>query len=154
MSLLKERDRQYLKGEFGKLINPVKLVFFTQGLDCETCAPTKEILDELASLDDRIQVQTFNRVLDKEPAARFNIQRIPAIAVLRTETEEKDGEAQATERDYGIRFYGIPAGYEFASLIGDIMDVSRGDSGLSPASREALAGLTQPLHLQVFTTPG
>jgi glutaredoxin-like protein len=57
------------------------------------------------------------------------------------------------ERDYGIRFYGIPSGYEFSSIIEDIVDVSRGDSGLQPATREALAAVSEPVHFQVFITP-
>jgi glutaredoxin-like protein len=58
-----------------------------------------------------------------------------------------------TPKDYGIRYYGIPAGYEFSTLINDIMMVSRGESGLSAETKAYLAGLTQPLHLQVFVTP-
>jgi len=56
-------------------------------------------------------------------------------------------------KDYGIRFYGLPAGYEFSTLLDAILAVSMGDSGLLPASREKLAKLAQPLHLEVFVTP-
>jgi glutaredoxin-like protein len=78
--------------------------------------------------------------LDKEVVERYEVDKIPAIAV--------EG-----EKDYGVRFYGVSAGYEFSSFIEAIKSVSAGDSGLAPKTREALAGLKDPLHLQVFVTP-
>ncbi len=156
MGLLKDSDREQLREDFKQLVNPVKLVFFTQNLECDYCPLTQQVLEEVAGLSDKIRVETYNFAIDKEPAARFKIARVPAIAVLRVETQS-NGAGQASEethdRDYGIRFYGVPAGFEFASLLGDIYDVSRGDSGLSPQSKAALAELKDPLHLQVFTTP-
>jgi len=56
-------------------------------------------------------------------------------------------------QDYGIRFLGIPSGYEFMSLLDAIQVVSAGDSGLKAESREKIAGLPSPLTLQVFVTP-
>ena len=153
MALLKPRDRESLQNEFQKLVNPVKLLFFTQGLDCETCPITKQIVEEVASLDPRLTVQEVNRVLDKDTVEKYGIKRIPAIVPLRLETVESNGESSTIERDYGIRFYGVPSGYEFVSFVGDILDLSRGDSALAPDTREALKQLTEPLHLQVFTTP-
>ena len=153
MALLRDRDREAIQKEFQKLVNPVKLLFFTQGLDCETCPITKEILCEITALDSRVTLQELNRVLEKDTVEKFGIKRIPAIVPVRVETSEENGETKTSERDYGIRFYGVPSGYEFASLLGDILDISRGDSGLMPETREALKHLTQPIHLQVFTTP-
>ena len=71
----------------------------------------------------------------------LGIQRIPAVAVM------------GAEKDYGIRFYGLPTGYEFGTLVDAILDVSSGDSGLSPETRQALQTLTKPVHIQVFSTP-
>ncbi len=157
MALLKETDREHLRNEFKQLANPVKLVFFTQGLECEYCPLTQQVLEEVVSLSDKIQLQTYNFALDKDQVAEFKIARVPAIAVLRVETKSNGGESKAGEetqdRDYGIRFYGVPAGFEFAALLGDILDVSLGQSGLNAQSKEALKELKDPIHLQVFTTP-
>jgi len=75
-------------------------------------------------------------------ADALGVDRIPAIAVL-----GGDGS------DYGIRLYGIPADYEFASLLGALDLVARGGSGLAPASRQKLKAVSRPLALQVFVTP-
>jgi alkyl hydroperoxide reductase subunit AhpF len=150
MALLKDSDRAQLQKEFEQLTSPVKLVFFTQSLNCDYCPLTQEILEELTGLSHKIQLQTYNYAVDKDQVLEYKIARVPAIALVRVET---NGAPESRERDYGIRYYGVPSGYEFASLVGDIIDVSKGDSGLSAASKAALAQLTEPLHLQVFTTP-
>lgn len=153
MALLKESDREQLRQEFEKLQQLVKLVFFTQALDCEYCSLTQQVLEEVAGLSDKITLQTHNFAIDHAQVFEYKIARVPAVAVVRVETAMVDGVAAARDRDYGIRYYGVPAGYEFAALVNDILDVSRGDSGLNAQSKAILAQLTAPLHLQVFTTP-
>ncbi len=154
MPLLKPSDQAALRDELKKMTNPVRLVFFTQALDCETCAITQQILEEVAALSEKLELKTYNFAIDRDDVTRYGIARIPAIAVVRLEVSGGgDGPQQAAERDYGIRFYGVPSGYEFMSLIGDIIDVSVGQSGLSAESKSLLAGVNQPVHFQVFTTP-
>jgi len=140
MAFIKEKDRELLQQEFQALVQPVKLVLFVEELDCPNCRETKELLEEIASLSDKITVETYNRHVDTEQAAQFQIDKVPAIAVV-------------NGKDYGIRYFGIPSGYEFGSLIDDLIDVSKGESGLSAATKEALAKVTQPIHFQVFVTP-
>lgn len=144
MALLKEEDRQHLIEEFKALQNPVALLMFTQELECQYCRETRMIAEEVADLSDSISLEVYNFVTDKEVAERYEIDKIPAIAILR------DGEKPT---DYGIRFYGIPSGYEFSSVIEDIMMVSQGESGLSDASKAQVAALADPVHIQVFVTP-
>ena len=153
MGLLKESDREQLRTEFQKLQNPVKLAFFTQALDCDYCPLAQQVLEEVISLSDKIQLQIVNFAIDKARVFEYKIARVPAIAVLRVETQTHDGVTETIDRDYGVRFYGVPAGFEFASLLGDILDVSSGESGLSEQSKAALKNLHDPLHLQIFTTP-
>jgi glutaredoxin-like protein len=144
MPLLKEEDRQHLIKEFEGLRTPVKLVMFTQAMECEYCRETRMIAEEVAGLSDAISVEVYDFVTDQEVADRYGIDKIPAIAVVR------DGE---DAKDYGIRYYGIPSGYEFSSLIEDILMVSLGQSGLSQATKKQLQELTKPVHIQVFVTP-
>jgi len=151
--LLKDSDREQLRQEFGKLQDPVKLVLFTQAENCEYCELTQQLLEQVAELSDKIAVETHDFVTAKALVSQYQIARVPALAILRVESRMIDGVAVAHDRDYGIRFYGVPAGYEFAALISDIFDVSRGDSGLDEQSKAMLAQLREPLHLQVFSTP-
>ncbi len=154
MPLLKDQDRQALQQTFAEMPGRVRLIFFTQALDCETCEITGKILEEIAPLGEKIELVKYNFAIDKDKVSYYNIARIPAIAILRLEESPiASGEPELREHDYGIRFYGVPAGYEFMSLIGSILDVSVGDSQLTPLSRELVAHVKEPTHIQVFTTP-
>lgn len=134
------RDEQYIRQRLAALPNTVKLVNFTQELECQYCSETRQLLNELARLSDKIKLEVYNFQLDREQVTRYGIDKIPATVI-------------ESDRDYGIRFYGIPAGYEFATLLDAIEMVSRGDSGLSASSLEVLQQLTEPVHIQVFVTP-
>jgi alkyl hydroperoxide reductase subunit AhpF len=140
MPILSPSDAARVREMLADLPNPVRLVFFTQTLNCETCEPTRQILGEVAELSGQITVEEHNFLLEQDTAAGYGIDRVPAIAVVGA-------------KDYGIRFLGIPSGYEFMSLIDAIKMVSAGDSGLSEPSRALLAGIGSPLVLQVFVTP-
>ena len=140
MGILKDSDRETIRKELTSLTGPVKLINFTQDLECQYCKETNAIVREVAELSDRIAAETYNFVSDKEIVETFKIDKIPATVVM-------------GDDDRGIRFYGIPSGYEFISLLEDIKMVSSGISGLNPGTLETLARLKVPLHLQVYVTP-
>jgi len=140
MPILSPSDAARVREMLADLPNAVRLVFFTQTLNCETCEPTKQILGEVAGLSGQITVEEHNFLLEKDAAAAYGIDRVPAIAVVGAQ-------------DFGIRFLGIPSGYEFMSLIEAIRLVSAGDSGLTEASRALIGQIQSPLALQVFVTP-
>jgi alkyl hydroperoxide reductase subunit AhpF len=140
MPILSPSDAARVREMLANLPGPVRLVFFTQTLNCETCEPTRQILGEVAELSGQITVEEHNFLLEKDLAAQYGIDRVPAIAVVGAQ-------------DYGIRFFGIPSGYEFMSLLDAVKIVSAGDSGLNEASRAMLADVESPLALQVFVTP-
>lgn len=144
MALLKDQDREHLMKEFAALADPVKIIVFTQEMECQYCSETRQIAEEVAGLSDKISVDVYDFVADKEVAEQYNIDKIPATVIMR---------GGDTPKDYGIRYFGIPSGYEFSSIIEDIMMISQGDSGLSDETKNIIKDLTNPLHLQVFVTP-
>jgi glutaredoxin-like protein len=146
MPLISERDAEHLRHEFeSNLADPVKLVMFTQATECQFCTETRQIVEEIAALSDKLTAEIYDFVADKEAAERYNIDKIPAIALIRV--------VGGQEVDYGVRFFGIPSGYEFTTIIEDILDVSAGESGLQDKTKEAVAAIDSPVHLQVFVTP-
>src|SRR6185295_4734952 len=106
MSLLSPADQDKLRTAFDEMTSPVRVLFFTQTLDCETCVQTRQILDELPPLSDNITIEEANLVLDADRAARYGVDRVPSIVVL-------GGNGAGEERDSRIRFVGTPAGFEF-----------------------------------------
>jgi glutaredoxin-like protein len=140
MALLNEQIRKEVKSMLADVTNPVTFKVFTQEFECDYCHETRELIEEVAALSDRLSVEVYDFVNDKAVADELGIDKIPAVAIVGA-------------KDYGIRLYGIPAGYEFGSLIEDIRLVACGDSGLSPETRKMVAKLTKPVKLQVFITP-
>ena len=118
----------------------VRLVFFTQTFGCDTCLPARQVVDQIASLSDQITVEEYNLVLDKDKVAEFGVDRAPAIAIM-------------AERDLGLRYYGVPEGYETASLVDAAVLAAQGDLGLSAESLAAVAAVQRPVDIKVFVTP-
>ena len=128
------------------MTRPVRLLFFTQTLDCETCLQTREIIDEFPPLSERISIEEVNFVLEPERAAKYGIDRVPAIAII----SQDDAGA---ERDSNMRFLGTPGGYEFISLLHAVRLAGGGQSQLSDAGRARVAAVDRPMTMHVFTTP-
>jgi glutaredoxin-like protein len=140
VSLLSEDDRKYLESEFDKISQSVKLILFTREDGCASCSDTLQLLEETAGLSDKIEVITYDLARDAATASDYKVDRAPTVVV-------QGG------RDTGIRFYGIPSGYEYSTLIEDIIDIGTGTVPLAPETKEALAHIAEPVHIQVFVTP-
>jgi len=142
MPLMDDKTREDVRELLSDLTGPVKLLLFSQQFECQMCAETRQICEEVAELNDHITVEVKDFVADEALAQELNIDKIPAIAVL-----------GADDTDYNIRFYGIPSGYEFMSLLEAIKLVSQGEHQLSAETLKYLDALEGELHLQVFVTP-
>jgi len=146
MSLLSPADQEKLRESFEEMTAPVRVLFFTQALDCEPCEQTRKILDELPPLSDKIAIEEVNFVLEKDKAAQYGIDRVPALALL-------TGDATGEARDTRMRFLGTPAGYEFVSLVQALMLAGGHASSLTPENRARVDAVTTPTTIQVFSTP-
>ncbi len=140
MPLLDEKTREEVAAELADLEKPVKLVMFTQDFECQFCKETRELCEEVAELSDQISVEIYDFVADKDKADEYGVDKIPAIVVVGA-------------KDYGVRFFGIPSGYEFMSVLDGIKTVAAGQVELMPETLAFLEELKEPLHLQVFITP-
>jgi glutaredoxin-like protein len=153
MDLLSQEVIEATKKRFDEdLEKRVTLVLFTQeprrlaipdhlkGQECHFCKETRQLVEEISSLSDKVDLEIYDFEGDREKVSSFGIDKIPAVVVQ-------------GEKDSGIRFYGIPSGYEYTSLIEAIVDVSKGRTGLSQKSKEALSGLSRDIHIQVFVSP-
>jgi glutaredoxin-like protein len=153
MEILSRAVREATRAKFEtELAGPVHLIYFAQELrrlilpggptdaDCTYCRETRALLEEVSALSPKISLTEYNFQSEKEKAAEYGVDKVPAIVVQ-------------GERDAGIRFYGIPSGYEYQSLIGAMIDVSRGTTALSETTKDALKLVDRPVQIQVFVTP-
>lgn len=139
MAILQESQHDDIRDILAAMEAPVTAHVWRRD-DCDTCEVTYQLLDELAGLAP--QLTTVLHDLDEETdlATTHGVDKAPAITL--------EG-----SRVFGVRYYGVPGGYEFASLLEDLVDASKTEVGLTAATREFLDGLTGDLHLQVFVTP-
>jgi len=140
MGFIPDEHKKHLQEELKeKLEKPVKIAVFTQKNESPYCAQTRSLLEELATLSDKIKVEVYDFVANFEKAKEYGVDKVPAVAIL-------------GEKDYGVRFYGLPYGYEFQTLIESIINVSKDKTDLTEKTKEKLRAIKTPIHIQVFVT--
>ena len=107
----------------------------------DTCEMTRELLEEISGLSEKIYLEIYDLEKDSEKALSFGIEKAPGIALLNE------------EKDFGIRFFGLPSGTEFTVFIDDILDVSAGRVKFTDELTAELSRITSPAHLQVMISP-
>jgi glutaredoxin-like protein len=141
LSLLPADKKELLKQDFAqKLVDPVKIVMFTQEMECRYCNETRRLAEEIGGLSDKIKTEVYDFVKDAEKAKEYGIDKIPALAII-------------GKRDYGVRYYGIPYGYELQTLIEAIVNVSKGITDLSEKTKAVLKDVNTPVNIKVFVPP-
>jgi len=140
VSLIPGEHKEHLRMELNeKLQKPVKIIMFTQEVECQFCMQARQLIHELAALNDKIKVEIYDFLKDSEKAKEYGVDKVPAIAII-------------GEKDYGIRFYGIPYGYELQTLLEGVINVSRGRTDVSEEIRNRLKEIKTPVHIQIFVT--
>jgi glutaredoxin-like protein len=142
---LNENIIKQIEEAFAEMQEPVQILYFGSRDQCETCAETQQLLEEVAAVNDKVELSVYSLHENRGLAEKFNVTNAPGIVIA----AKNDAEV----KNLGVQFSGTPSGYEFSTLINDILAVSRRDSGLSDTTREFLKQLDQPVHLQVFVTP-
>jgi glutaredoxin-like protein len=140
MPLMDSETAGKVKETLATMKDPVHILVYVDGADCQYCGDTIEIINELVSLTDRL---TFEKRWAGEN--EYGVDKYPAILIMK-------GAPKEFSRT-GIRFFGIPAGYEFTSLLDAIVTTSKGDELLSTETKEELKKLDKDVHIQVFVTP-
>ncbi|MCZ7385465.1 MAG: thioredoxin family protein [Candidatus Methanoperedens sp.] len=138
--MLPSAEKEHLKKHFEEMAGDVELIIFTQELECQFCKEARELVLELAALSPKIKPKIYDFVLNGDEDIKYNIKKIPAIAIVGSS-------------DYGVRYYGVPAGYELSVLVAGIIEVSKGVSSLPDTIRKRLAEIKKQVHIQVFVSP-
>jgi alkyl hydroperoxide reductase subunit AhpF len=142
MALLSAQDEQTLTQHLAAIHQPVTLLLFTQTIGgSESGAVAKQVLDEIARLNDQITVVDKNVILDVDDRDKYSIDRSPAIVIL------------ADGKDTRMRMLGAPTGYEFVGLVEAILLAGTGNLDLQEDTLKLIAAVDKPTHIQVFSTP-
>jgi glutaredoxin-like protein len=141
MGLIPDDHKMHIREKLQQnMQDPVRLIVFTQEMECQFCKEARQLAEEVANLaPDKIKAEIYDLVKDAEKAKEYSVDKVPAIAIVGT-------------KDYGIRYYGIPYGYEFNPFIDNIINVSKGATDLSEDTKAKLKTLDKPVHIRVFVT--
>lgn len=137
--LMDEQTRANLVEILSQMKDPVKLLLFTEKVQCPVCQQQQEVLEAVTALSDKLELKIFNSQEHQQEMAKYGIDKFPATVPM-------------GEKDYGIRFFGLTAGEEFASFLQTIMMISTGYSGLAPQLETLVRNIEEPVHIQVFVT--
>ncbi|MDD2806065.1 MAG: thioredoxin family protein [Elusimicrobiales bacterium] len=140
MTFMDTQTAEEVKKRFSELAGEVKIIFFKEALLCQTCGPAEDFYKELASLSEKVKLETYNKVTDTEKAAAYGVTLTPGAVI----------EGPAGKR---VFFYGIPAGYEFVSLLEALKNSAAPSQDLQPETLAALGGVGKPVNIKVFVTP-
>lgn len=140
MAFMDQQTADEVKKRLGGLAGPVKIVLFKENLMCETCGPTEDFYKELSALSDKVRLEVYNRVTDTQKAAEYGATLTPSAYI-----EGPQGRR--------VIFNGIPAGYEFVSLLEALRNSAAPAQELQPETLAALGGVAVPVNIKVFVTP-
>lgn len=143
MPMFDEKMQKQLIDVLSKLKDDVYIIYFTQEFECGSCKETRDFLQEISGFSDKLKLEVFDFQKDKDKADQYDIDKIPAIALL-----------DNSKNDTGIKFYGIPAGYEINSFIGSLVEVSGVKEPLPSASdiSSRISAINKDVHIQVFVS--
>ena len=140
MSLIPDDKKDLLRNELNeRMVDPVKIIMFTQEVECRFCSDTRQLVQEFATLNEKITVEVYDFMANGDKTKEYGIDKIPALAVV-------------GKKDYGVRIFGIPYGYELQTLIEAVVNVSKGKTDLSEKTKSILSEVKTPVHIQVFVT--
>lgn len=140
MPIMDQQTSEEVKKRLAELGAEVKILFFKETLLCQTCGAAEDFYKELAALSGKVNLEVYNSVIDADKAAAYGVTLTPAAII-------------AGPNGARIRFYGIPAGYEFISLLEALKNSVAPAQELQPETLAALAAITVPVNIKVFVTP-
>lgn len=149
MAMIPDQDKEFLRDKFSEeLQNPVTIIAFIKkssdlqqpGLECEFCDETEQLVDEVVELSDKIRIESHEFSQEDQLVKNLGIDKLPALVLTGDSAK-------------GVRYFGIPGGFEFSSLVEDIIDVSKNATDLPQEVKEKVHSIDQDVHIQVFMTP-
>lgn len=142
MKLFSPELEGQLQEVFNEMKAPISLVHFTKA-GAYTADETKQYMEEIAALSERIQLQVVDFDASPELVSQYGIEMAPSTIFLNEKGQYE-----------GVKFNGIPAGHEINSFVSAILEVSGAGEEAPEELKAYLEGLKQPVNIKVFITLG
>ncbi len=142
MKLLTDKNRTEISFMIGDLKDKVRILAFYSDVSCPTCLDTMQYIEEICELNEKLDLNKYEKTKHTEIFQKYDISLVPALIVSNSESKIS-----------GIRFYGIPSGYEIHSFIHAIKMVSGIENSIESEIIERIKRLNKTFHIDVFITP-
>ena len=142
MSIFSESDIKTIRTHLEGMVDPVHLIFVKSEKNCRYCRECRQLVMEFAEYSNLIHINVYDREEDRDEIEELKIEHVPAIVPMDKKLN-----------DFGIRFYGIPSGYEFQSLLGIVLQISKNKVGLREELKAQIKNIQEPLTIQTYVTP-
>jgi glutaredoxin-like protein len=139
MSVFDEKISEKLKAVFSNLQDQVNILYFTQEIECGTCREAGEFIREISAFNKKMTLTEYDFLKHSNEAKKYNVDKIPAIVIL-----------DKNKEDTGIKFYGIPGGYEINSFIETLIEVSGRKKPMDSGLLARIQKIDKPVHIQVL----
>jgi alkyl hydroperoxide reductase subunit AhpF len=135
--VLGKKELSAARSALQDLQGEARLVLFTEEKDCKECGEAETLMREIASCSPKVSLEVLSLSADNSRAEELGVDKVPAVALL--------GSA-----DTGIRYYGLPLGYEFETFVDAVRCAAEGEPELVPETMDALGRLGKPVTITVF----
>lgn len=139
--MLEEQVIIQLKNILKEIKNDVYILFFSQEIESEVCKETDDFLKEIAVLNPKMHLEKFDFLKNKIVADKYNVDKIPAIVIL-----------NADKKDSGVKFYGLPGGYEINSFVQSIIEISGNKIELPQDVIKRIALINNPVTINIIVS--
>lgn len=143
MAILNKEVREQVANRLSKeMSGKVNLMFFFDKSQsrCPLCGAAADLLKELSEIDNRIALTTYDMESNPKEAKFLGVDKVPALVI-------------GGKKIYNVLYFGMPSGYEFASLLEDIIDASKGTTDLSEETKRKIRAIDKKVDIKVFVTP-
>lgn len=141
MTMLNNDLQKQLKEVFTQLTNDVTIALFTDKGSCESCSETKDFMEELEPLSEKLHLVQYDLDDNSDLAEKYNVKMVPSIVLLDQNLNYE-----------GVKFNGIPAGHEINSFIPALLEVSGTVSELPEDLTAEIEAIDKPVNIKVFVT--
>ncbi|HSP47671.1 MAG TPA: thioredoxin family protein, partial [Clostridiaceae bacterium] len=141
MKMFDEQLQSQLREVLAGIKDDVHIALFTKEGECYSCAETKGYMSEVAELNDKIHLETYDINKDAELAKTYRVEMVPSIVLL-----------DAKKNYRGVKFNGIPAGHEINSFIPALLEVSGQTSEVPQDIMDRISKIDKPVNIKVFVT--
>lgn len=141
MGMFDEKTKKKLTEILSEMKEEVKIIFFTDNKEENATKETGLFLDEIGLMSNKILIEKKEIGKDKITDEQYDVDKVPAMILV-------DSKGKNT----GVRYFGLPGGYEINSFVKGILEVSGKRDKIPDELISRINKIDKKIHIQVFVS--